>query len=300
MKLKPLTPEEKKIIEEKDTEVPFTGKYENFYGKGIYICKRCGTPLYRSEDKFDAKCGWPSFDDEITGAVKKILDSDGIRTEIICARCGAHLGHVFSGERHTPKNIRHCVNSVSLEFVAQNEIKNKKETAYFAGGCFWCTEAVFKNLKGVLSVAPGYSGGEIENPTYEQVSGGKSGHAETIKIEYNPYVISYEALLKIFFDTHDPTAVNRQGDDIGPQYRSAIFYVSGDQKEIAENFIKALEENKIYSQPIATEIKPLEKFYEAEEYHKNYYEKHRDAPYCQIVISPKLAKLKEEYKNFLK
>ncbi len=300
MKLNPLTPEEEKVIAEKETEAPFSGKYENFSEEGVYACKRCGAPLYRSEDKFDAKCGWPSFDDEILGTVKRTPDPDGIRAEITCARCGAHLGHVFIGEGYTPKNTRHCVNSISMKFTPKDQIKNKMEIAYFAGGCFWCVEAIFKNLKGIISATPGYSGGNVKNPTYEQVSGGKTGHAETIKIEYDPALISYEALLKIFFGTHDPTSTNRQGEDVGPQYRSIIFYVDEGQKEIAEKYIEELKEGKIYSKPIVTEIRPFKDFYEAEDYHKNYYGKHEDAPYCRLIISPKLEKFKEEYQKFLR
>ncbi len=300
MELNKLTDEEKKIIEKGKTERPFSGKYDNFYENGVYVCRRCGAPLYRSENKFDAKCGWPSFDEEIPGAIKRRPDPDGERTEAVCARCGAHLGHVFEGEGLTPKNVRYCVNSVSMDFIPEKKLKNEKEAAYLAGGCFWCAEAVFENLKGVLSAAPGYCGGTVANPTYEEVSGGKTGHAETVKIEFNPYLISYFELLKIFFENHDPTEINRQGNDAGPQYRSIIFYVGENQKEAAENYVKELKERKVYAKPIATEIRPFQKFYEAEDYHKNYYEHHKDAPYCQLVIAPKLEKLQKEHGELLK
>lgn len=175
-----------------------------------------------------------------------------------------------------------------------------KETAYLAGGCFWCTEAVFKKLKGVLSATPGYSGGNIENPTYEQVSSGMTGHAETAKIEFNPDVLSFENLLAVFFETHDPTTINRQGNDVGPQYRSIIFYTTANQKETAERYIEKLKNDKIYENPVVTEIRQFEKFYEAENYHKNYYERHKNQPYCKIIIAPKLEKLDKQFGKFLK
>ena len=175
-----------------------------------------------------------------------------------------------------------------------------KEIAYLAGGCFWCTEAIFKGLKGVISATPGYSGGTVENPSYDQVCGGKTGHAETAKIEFDPELLSYKDLLKVFFGTHDPTTMNRQGNDAGPQYRSVIFYVGEDQKKTADEYIKELEAAKAYPRPIVTEVKPFEEFFEAEDYHKNYYAAHMNAPYCQLVITPKLEKLKEKYADFLK
>lgn len=171
-------------------------------------------------------------------------------------------------------------------------------TAVFAGGCFWCTEAIFKELKGVKSVVPGYSGGKIKNPTYDQVSGGETGHAEATKFEYDPGVISYNDLLTVFFATHDPTTLNRQGNDAGTQYRSVIFYMDEGQKKAAEDFIKKIDTDK--SRPVVTEVVPFEEFYEAEDYHKNYYENHKDQPYCQLVISPKLEKLKSHFQELLK
>ncbi len=174
------------------------------------------------------------------------------------------------------------------------------ETAYLAGGCFWCTEAVFKGLKGVISAVPGYSGGTVDNPSYEDVGAGNTGHAETTKIEFDPSTISYKDLFKVFFGTHDPTTANRQGDDIGPQYRSIIFYTSDDQRKAADGYIKELEARKVYVDPIVTEVKPFTRFFEAEDYHKNYYEAHMGAPYCQIVITPKLEKLRDKYRDLLK
>ncbi|MEK7630015.1 MAG: peptide-methionine (S)-S-oxide reductase MsrA [Patescibacteria group bacterium] len=178
-------------------------------------------------------------------------------------------------------------------------MENKIEIAVFGGGCFWCTEAVFQSLKGILSIIPGYSGGSVKNPTYENVCGGKTGHAEVTKIEYNPNLISYEDLLTVFFATHDPTTLNRQGNDVGTQYRSIIFYASSDQKQSAEKFVEKLNNDEA-SGKIVTEIQPLGEFYKAEDYHQKYYEQHKDQPYCALIISPKLEKLKEKFSSLLK
>jgi len=174
----------------------------------------------------------------------------------------------------------------------------KKETAVFGGGCFWCTEAVFKELKGVLVVESGYAGGETDAPTYGKVSTGKTGHAEVIKIDFDPSVISYRDLLTVFFATHDPTTPNRQGADVGSQYRSIILYSSPEEKQEAEDFIKELADPK--SAPLVTEVRPLGKFFPAEEYHRDYYENHKREPYCEVVISPKIEKLKERFAELLK
>lgn len=166
------------------------------------------------------------------------------------------------------------------------------EIAVFGGGCFWCTEAVFKELPGVLSVMPGYTGGVIKSPTYEDVSSGRSGHAEVIRVEFEPEHISYEKLLDVFFAAHDPTTLNRQGNDVGTQYRSVIFYTNDDQREKAISFIAALGDAGGYSNPVVTTVEPLDTFYEAEDYHHNYYARNKTAPYCQLVIQPKLEKVK--------
>ena len=231
--------------------------------------------LFRSEDKFDSGCGWPSFDDEIPGAIKRQLDADGIRIEILCANCGAHLGHVFIAEGLTPKNVRHCVNSISLNFIPQKE-KKTNEKAYFAGGCFWGVEYYLRNLKGVISTTVGYMGGSKENPTYLEVCKGTPGHAETIEVIYNPQQISYEQLVKYFFEIHDPTQLNRQCPDIGEQYRFAIFYTNVEQKKIAVKLIKLLEK-KGFS--VVTRVEKAGQFWEAETYHHDYYQKNRKKPY---------------------
>ena len=179
-------------------------------------------------------------------------------------------------------------------------MKNKIEKVAFGGGCFWCTEAVFLILKGVTSVTPGYAGGNTENPTYEQVSSGKTGHAEVILVEYDPEIISFEKLVEVFLDSHNPTELNRQGNDVGTQYRSILLYTTEEQKNIAESYIKKLVDSEKYQKPIVTEIVPLDKFYPAEEYHKDYYAKHPNAGYPMAIIKHKVEKIKEKYRNLLK
>jgi len=278
MKYNELTPEEEKVIIHKGTEMPFSGMYYNHKERGIYICKRCDAPLYRSEDKFDSQCGWPSFDDEIPEAVKRVPDSDGIRTEIICNNCGAHLGHVFTGEGFTEENIRHCVNSISLNFISA-QVKEEKRTAYFAGGCFWGVEYYFQNEEGVISTRVGYMGGHKQNPTYEEVCNGNTGHAETLEVVYVPYKTTFEKLAKLFFEIHDPTQINRQGPDIGEQYRSEIFYADDEQKKIAEKLIKILKDR---GYKIATKLTQADTFWEGEQYHQDYYNKNGKLPYCHV------------------
>lgn len=177
---------------------------------------------------------------------------------------------------------------------------NQIETAVFGGGCFWCTEAVFKMLRGVSSVLPGYSGGSIENPTYEQVCNGNTGHVECVKIEFNPSEVGYKDLLTVFFGSHDPTTLNKQGNDVGTQYRSAIFYTTEEQKQVAEDFIKEINESNSSGAPVVTEVVPLDKFYVAENYHEDYYARNKEAPYCQLVINPKLEKVEKDFANLLK
>jgi len=282
MKYNKLTPEEQRVILHKGTEMPFTGNYTNHKEKGTYTCKQCGAPLYRSEDKFDSHCGWPSFDDEIPGAVKRVPDADGIRTEIVCANCGGHLGHVFLGEGFTVKNTRHCVNSISMNFIpadsqTEEKAKTKTEKAYFAGGCFWGVEYFFEKQKGVIATQVGYMGGHVDNPTYKQVCTGKTGHAETMEVEFDPSQTNYETLARLFFEIHDPTQVNRQGPDIGDQYRSEIFYVNAEQKQVAEKLIKILKE-KGYK--VATNVTKADTFWKGEDYHQSYYQKNGHHPYC--------------------
>jgi peptide methionine sulfoxide reductase msrA/msrB len=271
-----LTPEEEQVILHKGTERPYTGAYTDNKAKGTYVCKRCNAPLYRSDAKFDSHCGWPSFDDEIPGAVKRQRDADGFRTEILCANCGGHLGHVFLGEGFTDKNVRHCVNSISMIFIpAGDSVKTMK--AYFAGGCFWGVEYYFKNAPGVVATTVGYMGGQKKNPTYQDVCYTNTGHAETMEVEYDPTKTNYETLAKLFFEIHDPTQKNRQGPDIGLQYRSAIFYQTDDERTIIEKLIKQLKD-KGYK--VMTEVVKDDVFWPAEDYHQDYYEKTGKQPYC--------------------
>jgi len=276
--MKSLTPEEKAVIINKATERPFTGIYEKFKEKGTYLCKQCQAPLYRSEDKFDAGCGWPSFDDEIKGAVKRMTDADGMRTELVCANCGAHLGHVFLGEGFTDKNTRHCVNSISLDFSKESvEALKMRETAIFAGGCFWGVEHLMQKAPGVLTVTSGYIGGTKDYPTYKDVCSNTTGHAEAVRIVFDPTKTDFETLAKLFFEIHDPEQVDGQGPDLGDQYRSEIFYTNSLQKNSAEKLIAILN-GKGYH--VATKVTPATTFWEAEEYHQDYYEHKGTQPYC--------------------
>jgi peptide methionine sulfoxide reductase msrA/msrB len=276
-----LSKEESAVILKKGTEYPFTGKFEKFTGKGTYICKQCGAALYNSSGKFDAGCGWPSFDEEITGAVKRNPDPDGKRTEIVCAICGAHLGHVFIGEKFTAKDTRHCVNSISLDFIPAQVPSGRYSTAIFAGGCFWGVEYFLQKAPGVISVESGYTGGTVKNPSYREVCTGRTGHAEAVKIIYDPAKTTYEKLLKLFLEIHDPTDVNRQGPDIGEQYRSEIFYLNNEQKAIAEKDLKILQDKGF---KIATRVTKASEFYSAEDYHQDYYFKNGKVPYCHGYV----------------
>ncbi len=275
----PLNDQEKRIILGKGTERPFTGRYWDSFEKGVYVCRQCGAVLYASDSKFPSDCGWPSFDQEIPGAVKRQPDPDGVRTEILCAACGGHLGHVFLGENLTPKDTRHCVNSASLVFVLQSQ--RPTERAIFAGGCFWGVEHYFKQAPGVLAVTSGYTGGTVDKPTYEQVCTGKTGHAEAVEVLFDPRKTSYEDLARLFFEIHDPTQRNRQGPDVGTQYRSAVFYLDDEQKRTAEKLIALLRQR---GYDVATQVAPASTFWPAEEYHQDYLTKHPDRPDCHIRV----------------
>lgn len=272
-----LTPEEERVILHRGTERPFTGEYTNHFASGLYTCKRCGAMLYRSQDKFPAHCGWPAFDDEIRGAVKRVPDPDGVRTEIVCANCGAHLGHVFEGEYLTPKNVRHCVNSISLVFLPEEQVRYGR--AYFAGGCFWGVQYLLSQQPGVLKTRAGYMGGHTENPTYEQVCSHTTGHAETVEVLFDPVRVSFEALAKLFFEIHDPTQLNRQGPDVGDQYRSAIFYTDEKQKQVAERLIADL---KGRGMNVVTQVAPADRFWPAEDYHQDYFAKRGGQAACHV------------------
>ncbi len=273
-----LTDEEKEVIVHGGTEPPFVGVYCNVFETGVYRCRRCLLPLYLSEHKFPCPCGWPAFDDEVPGAVRRVSDADGKRTEIRCARCDAHLGHVFEKERLTVKNIRHCVNSLSLSFFPRSILCR----ALLAGGCFWGVQHLLKDLDGVLETSCGYCGGIVDFPTYEQVCSGQTGHLETVEVWFHPEEISYEALIQAFFEIHDPTQKGRQGPDIGQQYESAVFVMDEAQRRIVEELLKALK--NLGLQPV-TQVREPSRFWMAEPLHQHYYTRTGGAPYCHRRVS---------------
>jgi peptide methionine sulfoxide reductase msrA/msrB len=266
-----LTDKEQHILKDKGTEIPFTGEYNEHFDAGIFICRACENPLYESNTKFNSGCGWPSFDDEIEGAIVRHEDStkETIRTEICCANCGGHLGHVFTGEKITEKDTRHCVNSLSIRFKAYSQL----EQATFGAGCFWSVESFFYNIQGVYLTQVGYMGGDIDTPTYKEVCSGTTNHAEVTNLYFDPEQISYIELLKIFWKNHNPTTLNRQGEDRGTQYRSVVFYYNLKQKKQAEQLKVAQQVN--FEDDIVTQIIPFKKFYRAEEYHQDYQRKNR-------------------------
>lgn len=277
-----LTKDEAYVIEHKGTEYPNSGKYVHHKTDGIYICKRCDYPLFNSESKFESGTGWPSFDDMIEDHVSEITDIDGYRTEIVCGNCQGHLGHVFKGESFTSKKIRHCVNSISLNFIQELDsseptIKTDLDTAIFASGCFWGTEYFFEKTSGVISTQVGYIGGHKNNPTYKEVCNNTTGHTEAVRVIYDPKLTDFETLAKLFFETHDPSQLNRQGPDIGTQYRTGIFYLNNDQRLISEQLKKQLEDKGI---KVVTEITKATQFWNGEDYHENYYSKKGGTPYC--------------------
>jgi peptide methionine sulfoxide reductase msrA/msrB len=274
-----LTETEKAILLHKQTEPPHSGQFNRWNKQGVFCCRRCDAPLYLTEDKFDSGCGWPSFDAEIQGAVKRLPDPDGSRVEIVCNACRSHLGHVFTGELLTVKNTRHCVNSAALTFVPAYS-DQQYEYAYLAGGCFWGVEHLLSSVAGVIQCVSGYMGGKGVYPTYEDICSGSTDHVEAVQVVFDPQKLAYELLLKHFFELHDPNQIDRQGPDRGSQYRSAIFYLSYKQYQVANQTINQLE-TKGYA--VATKVHPASTFYKAEEYHQNYYIKTGRAPYCHFI-----------------
>jgi peptide methionine sulfoxide reductase msrA/msrB len=306
---KQLTPEQYYVIRQKGTEAPFSGKLLMNKEKGVYKCAACGNELFTDDMKFDSHCGWPSFDKEIRGGkIKTVTDkSHGMeRTEIMCAKCGGHLGHLFN-DGPTSTGMRYCVNSLSLEFVSENNMLKDKETSKagidtitLGGGCYWCVEAVYEMLDGVISVESGFSGGSVKNPSYREVCNGTTGHAEVVQITYDNTKTSLDEILKVFFTVHDPTTLNRQGADIGTQYRSVIFYRNENQYQTAKSIIDELNKEHVYNSKVVTEVEPLKAFYKAEDYHQNYYNQNKEEPYCKIVIQPKIEKFEKLFKNRMK
>ena len=300
---KRLTEEQFRILRNDGTERPFCGNLLDNKKEGVYCCAGCGLPLFTSDSKFTSGTGWPSFFTPI--AKENIVEHQDrsygmVRTEIVCARCGGHLGHVFA-DGPEPTGLRYCVNSESLTFVESTEVASIAEVgeAVFAGGCFWCTEAVFEQLAGVHSVEAGYAGGE--GPAeYKAVTTGTTGHAESIRIVYDPRAISYEKLLEVHFATHDPTQLNRQGADVGTHYRSAIFYANDEQKRLAAAYIEELGASGKYRREIVTTLEPLENYARAEEYHQDYAARNPNQPYIRGVSRPKVEKVRKEFGELLK
>ncbi len=277
LKTSSLTPINLAILVNGETEAPHQGIYNLSTDKGTYLCRQCGIALFRSDSKFLSSCGWPAFDEALMGQVLERLDKDARRTEIICARCQGHLGHVFTGEHFTAKNKRYCVNSLSLEFVNDLTTLDTRELIV-AGGCFWGVEAQFKAITGVIKTEVGYIGGHKDYPTYDEVCANTTGHYEALRIIYDIKKTNDEALLKAFFEAHDFTAIN--GTAIPKkQYQSAIFYYEDQQKQTAETLIAYL---KTKASIVTTQLLPVSTFWPAEDTHQDFYTKHPNSAPCYI------------------
>lgn len=279
-----LTKEQYEVLRKCGTEAPFSGEYNDFWEEGLYVCAGCGTPLFLSDTKYEHNTGWPSFTSPVDESHIEYKDDYSLlakRVEVRCSVCGGHLGHVFD-DGPEPTYLHYCINSASLKFQPGTSAKSADpapaadaaETATFAAGCFWGVEHKLGRIPGVTSTVVGYTGGRTVDPTYEEVCTDKTGHAEAVRVTFDPERLSYGELVRRFFELHDPTQVDRQGPDRGRQYRSAIFFHDEDQRAEARKIMDELEASGKYKKRLATELVPAAAFFKAEEYHQKYYEKH--------------------------